>query len=64
MTIPCHKHCPDRSATCHSTCKEYKDFRKWLDEENEAKMISKTALHYRGIKKREMKAKEARRSQR
>lgn len=26
MKVPCEKNCPDRSMTCHSTCKEYLDF--------------------------------------
>ena len=26
MKVPCAKDCPDRSATCHCTCKKYLDF--------------------------------------
>ena len=26
MKVPCPPKCPDRSATCHSTCKKYLDF--------------------------------------
>ena len=26
MKNPCHRACPERSATCHAICKRYKDF--------------------------------------
>lgn len=32
---PCKKDCPKRSATCHSTCKEYLEFFENNREENE-----------------------------
>ena len=30
---PCTKTCPDRSSTCHATCKKYKEFREEKDRE-------------------------------
>ena len=31
---PCKPDCPKRSATCHGTCKDYKEWRAELDERN------------------------------
>ena len=36
MEIPCRPDCPRRRAACHSVCPEYKAYRKYLDEKNEA----------------------------
>jgi hypothetical protein len=34
---PCKPNCPRRSATCHSECPDYKDYRQSLDDENAKK---------------------------
>ena len=54
MTIPCHKHCPDRAVGCHSSCERYKAYRKYLDERSEAIRQEKAIYGYKSIKKRQM----------
>lgn len=34
LVNPCKPNCPKRFQACHSTCKEYADYRKALDERN------------------------------
>lgn len=33
--MPCAKHCPGRSGTCHATCERYKAYRAKMDAERE-----------------------------
>ena len=34
MKNPCMPNCPKRCITCHCNCKQYKDYRAWLDSIN------------------------------
>lgn len=36
MTAPCHN-CPNRFVGCHSSCREYGDFKEKVAQENAAK---------------------------
>lgn len=37
MKHPCTKDCPLRSATCHSTCPEWKKYEAWKAEDQKKK---------------------------
>lgn len=43
---PCKKTCPDRSPTCHGSCKEYLDFRHDRDKMLEEKFRQSTDIGY------------------
>ena len=34
---PCANHCEKRTLTCHSFCKEYKEWKKEIEKENKAR---------------------------
>ena len=50
MEIPCKPDCPHRRASCHSVCPEYKAYRKYLDEKNEAIRQDMEVAAYIGIR--------------
>lgn len=43
---PCDPECPERTATCHGTCKRYIDWREGLDAENEARRAENDVCVY------------------
>jgi hypothetical protein len=54
MGTPCKRDCPDRSPTCHSTCKKYREYQQtvaWQRELREAERESMSA-HCDGPKRR------------
>lgn len=46
MKNPCKPNCPKRCATCHGNCKEYADFRAWLDSINAKRKAEQDAIHF------------------
>ena len=57
MHNPCHKHCPDRDVACHSSCKEYKAYREYLDDKNEQIRQDNAFYGYQGKKRIEREKK-------
>jgi hypothetical protein len=52
---PCKRDCPKRSPTCHSECKDYKDFTDYLKEIHKVKLDTAridmyTITHQKGRK--------------
>ena len=37
MTPPCVKDCPERSPTCHTSCRRYKAYQESMRQEREAR---------------------------
>ena len=46
MRNPCARDCAGRSATCHSTCEAYLDFRSWSMMQYEDKLREQKANSY------------------
>ena len=46
MDNPCIKQCPDRSFDCHISCKRYKAWREYLDEQNTLKRQKNDIVAY------------------
>lgn len=55
MEIPCRPDCPHRRPACHSVCPEYKAYRKYLDDKNEAVRKDMEVFVYNGIRKARFK---------
>jgi len=50
MEIPCRPDCPNRRPACHSVCPEYKAYRKYLDDKNEAIRQDREVFAYTRIR--------------
>ena len=51
---PCKRDCPDRSTTCHTSCKTYKDYQQRGAWERELRAVEQetTSAHCEGVKRR------------
>lgn len=52
MKNACARDCPERSVGCHSSCKRYKAYREYLDEQNALKRAKECVVAYVIDKKR------------
>ena len=55
MNNPCHRHCPERTSTCHISCERYERFRKQLDEKNAEIHKVNDVIYGYNIKKKTLK---------